>query len=150
MKTIKNTCIYSAFFLLALLCNLSANAQKTAITFAELPKTAQVFLETHFADQWYEYLLKDNEDLSVDYTVKLNNGTEVRFDDKGDWKEVDGNKNTIPVNVLPAPINDYLSTNHSNILVTRIERDKRGYEVKLNNGLELIFNLKGKFLKIDE
>lgn len=150
MKAIQNIRIFSAIFFTALLCNLSANAQNTPITINELPEKAQAFLREHFSGQSHDYLLKDAETFKVDYEVRLTNGTEIEFNKKGEWKEVNGNKIAIPVSVLPMSIASYLKTNHPDTFATKIEKETKGYEVKLDNGLELKFNSRGKFVKIDD
>ena len=37
-----------------------------------------------------------------------------------------------------------------NVLIKEIQKERRKYEVSLSNGLDLDFNLNGKFLKIDD
>ncbi|WP_394774174.1 PepSY-like domain-containing protein [Flavobacterium sp.] len=44
----------------------------------------------------------------------------------------------------------YVKTNFRKEKITKIEIGTSGYETKLTNGLELKFNLKGDFTKIDK
>lgn len=127
----------------------SANAQKTVITKTALPVNAQTFLKTHFAGQEPSHIIKDKETFSTDYKVQFANNIEVEFDAKGNWEEVDGNHSSIPVAIVPKTIASYIKTNFANTAVTKISKDYRGYEVDINNGLELEFNSKGSFLRID-
>lgn len=127
----------------------SANAQKTTITKAALPVTAQTFLKTHFAGQEPSYIIKDKETFSTDYKVQFANNIEVEFDAKGNWEEVDGNHASIPAAIVPKTIASYVKTNFANTTVTKISKDYKGYEVNISNGLELEFNSKGNFLRID-
>nr|WP_242499232.1 PepSY-like domain-containing protein [Flavobacterium sp. 140616W15] len=80
---------------------LSANAQKTVITKTALPANAQSFLKTHFAGQEPTYIIEDKEMFSKDYKVQFANNLEVEFDGKGNWEEVDGNHQAIPISVIP-------------------------------------------------
>lgn len=146
MKTKLNL---AAFAIIGLSFGLSANAQKTVITKAALPVNAQTFLKTHFADQEPTYILQDKETFSTDYKVQFANSVEVEFDGKGNWEEVDGNHNAIPAAIVPKAIASYIKTNFPNIPVIKIDKGKWGYEVDLNNGLELEFNSKGNFIRID-
>jgi len=146
MKTKLNL---AAFAIIGLSFGLSANAQKTVITKAALPVNAQTFLKTHFAGQEPTYILQNKETFSTDYKVQLANSVEVEFDGKGNWEEVDGNHQAIPVAVIPKAIASYIKTNFANTTVTKIDKGTWGYEVDLSNNLELEFNSKGKFLRID-
>ncbi len=146
MKTKLNlaTCLFAG-----LAFGFSANAQKTTITKTALPANAQTFLKTHFAAQEPTYIIEDKETFSTDYKVQFANNIEVEFDGKGNWEEVDGNHNAIPQAIVPKAIASYIKTNYPNIPVIKIDKSKWGYEVELNNGLELEFNSKGSFIRID-
>jgi hypothetical protein len=133
-----------------LLFGLSANAQKTVIKKEALPANAQTFLKTHFGSKKPSYILQDKEILSTEYKVQFDNKTEIEFDKKGNWKEVDAKDNKIPSSIIPKKIASYVKTNFSKDKITKIELGSSGYETKLTNGLELKFNLKGDFIKIDK
>lgn len=133
-----------------LLFSLSANAQKTTITLAELPAKAQTFLKKHFGTENPTYIIKDKETFSTDYKVQFANKIEVEFDGNGDWEEVDGHHTAIPTAIIPTAIASYVKTNFKDAQVTSLDKGRWGYEVNLNNGLELEFDLSGKFLRIDD
>jgi hypothetical protein len=130
--------------------SLSANAQKTTIKVAELPAKAQTFLKKHFGTENPTYVIKEKETFSTDYKVQFANKIEVEFDGNGDWDEVDGNHNAIPTAILPATIASYVKTNFKDSQVTGLDKGRWGYEVNLNNGLELEFDSNGKFIRIDD
>lgn len=146
MKTKSNLAVC---LLAGLAFGFSANAQKTPIVKSVLPVNAQAFLKTHFAGQEPTYIIEDKETFSKDYKVQFANSVEVEFDRKGNWEEVDGNHNAIPVSIIPKTIATYVKTNFPNSTITKIDKGTWGYEVNLNNGLELEFNTKGNFLRID-
>lgn len=146
MKTKSNI---AASLLVALTFGLSANAQKTVITKTALPVNAQNFLKTHFPGQEPNNIIEDKETFSKDYKVHFTNYIEVEFDAKGNWEEVDGNHAAIPMTIVPKNIASYVKTNHVNTIITKIDKGNWGYEVNLSNGLELEFNSKGNFLRID-
>ncbi|MCC9073166.1 PepSY-like domain-containing protein [Flavobacterium sp. F-65] len=129
---------------------LSANAQKTVITKAALPASAQTFLKTHFSGQEPTYIVEDKEMFSKDYKVQFANNVEVEFDGKGNWEEVDGNHQAIPTTVIPKKIMAYVNTHFANTSITKIDKGTWGYEVNLSNNLELEFNSKGNFIRIDD
>lgn len=127
----------------------TANAQKTTIAKTALPANAQNFLKTHFAGQEPSYIIMDKETFSTDYKVQFVHDIEVEFDSKGNWEEVDGNHTSIPAAIVPKTIASYIKTKFANSTVTKISKDYRGYDVDLSNGLELEFNQKGNFIRID-
>jgi hypothetical protein len=58
---------------------------------------------------------------------------------------------SIKTATLPQAILDYISTNYPDITVKKSEiEDNENYEVKLNNGVELIFDGEGAFLGVDD
>ncbi|WP_026727585.1 PepSY-like domain-containing protein [Flavobacterium denitrificans] len=147
MKTKLKLTIY---LITGLLFGLSAHAQKTVIKKEALPANAQTFLKTHFGSKKPSYILEDKEILSTEYKVKFDNEIEIEFDKKGNWKEVDGKNTKIPKSIVPKKIASYIKTNFPKENVIKIELESSGYETKLSNGLELKFNLKGDFIKIDK
>ncbi|MBF4518841.1 PepSY-like domain-containing protein [Flavobacterium sp. ANB] len=138
------------FFITGLIFGLSANAQKTVIKKEALPANAQTFLKTHFGSKKPGYILEDKEILSTEYKVQFDDNLEIEFDKKGNWKEVDGKNSKIPTSIIPKKISSYVKTNFRKEKITKIEIESSGYETKLSNGLELKFNLKGDFIKIDK
>lgn len=147
MKTKLKLAVY---LITGLLFGLSANAQKTVIKKEALPANAQTFLKTHFGSKKPSYILEDKEILSTEYKVQYDNQIEIEFDKKGNWKEVDGKNAKIPKSIIPKKIASYIKTNFPKEKVIKIELGSSGYETKLSNGLELKFNLKGDFIKIDK
>ncbi|WP_427875070.1 PepSY-like domain-containing protein [Flavobacterium sp. MMS24-S5] len=133
-----------------LLFGLSSNAQKTVIKKEALPGNAQTFLKTHFGSKKPSYILEDKEILSTEYKVQFSNQIEIEFDKKGNWKEVDAKTGKVPKSIIPKKIASYIKENFPKEDVTKIEIGSSGYETKLTNGLELKFNLKGNFTKIDK
>jgi len=72
-------------------------------------------------------------------TVNPLNSTAIRAD------------SSIKTATLPQEILDYISTNYSDITVKKSEIEDNGnFEVKLNNGVELIFDADGAFLGVDD
>ncbi|WPO79267.1 PepSY-like domain-containing protein [Flavobacterium sp. KACC 22761] len=115
-----------------------------------MPANAQTFLKTHFGSKKPSYILQDKEILSTEYKVQYDNLIEIEFDKKGNWKEVDGKNDKIPKSIIPKKIASYLKANFPKEKVTKIEIGSSGYETKLSNGLELKFNLKEDFVKIEK
>ena len=116
----------------------------------QLPAQAQSFLNEHFSGSKISYAKLDTDFLERTYEVMLADGTKLEFTNKGVWKEVDCRYGEVPAAIVPAPVIKYVNENYENAKVLKIERDSRGYEVKLSNKLELAFNNDFKIVDIDD
>ncbi len=139
--------------ILGLLIFLSSNsfAQKVGVQANELPATATKFIANNFGKAKVASAVKESEYGMVhEYEVYLSDGSKVEFDKNGNWKEIDGHGKAIPTKFLDAKIVKYVKQKFPQTEILKIEKDRRNYEVKLSNGLELEFNLQGEFLRIDD
>jgi hypothetical protein len=113
-----------------------------------LPTGAQTFLQTHFSSQEVRRVEKDYDS----YDVYLANGFEIEFTLSGEWDDVDGRRQELPSSIialLPANIPAYVTENYPNQFIAEINKEYFGYEIDLNNNIELEFNTDGAFLRID-
>ena len=119
---------------------------QTNVQNARLPQPSQGFLKANFTNNTIAKTKVDAKGNLVDeYEVYLDNGIKVEFDRKGNWKEVDGKGKAIPTQFINQNIVSYIKKHYPNAQVYKVEKEKRGYEVKLSDGLELKFNHKGAF-----
>lgn len=141
-------------FLLTLVFSLSVvNAfgfNDKVISKNQLPAQAQSFLNENFADVKISYAKQETDFIERSYEVVLADGTKLEFTKKGNWKEVDCRYSEVPSAIVPAPIKNFINENYSDSRVLKIERDSRGYEVKLSNKLELKFNNDFNIVDIDD
>lgn len=130
---------------------LTAQAQVKAITFNQLPKTAQSLINKHYDAKNVSYMTEESEFMqSKEYEVRFHDGVKIEFDSKGDWKEVDGKKKAVPAAIVPSSIATHVKKSFPNNEIVKISRSSRKYEVELSNGLDLEFDKKGQFLRIDD
>lgn len=87
----------------------------------ELPLTARNFINQYFSKPQISYIKIDSEFLSKKYEVTLTDRTEIDFDKKGNWMEVDCKKNAVPAALIPASVKDYVKANFPNEIITEIE-----------------------------
>lgn len=116
----------------------------------QLPAQAQSFLNENFAEIGISYAKQETDFLERSYEVVLTDGTKLEFTGKGEWKDVDCRYGEVPSAIVPAPIKKYISEKYAGSKVLKIERDRRGYEVKLSNKLELTFNKDFRIVDIDD
>ena len=124
------------------------NDKPIAVT--QLPQKAQQFIKTHFSKEKVAFAKLERDFLETTYEVVFTNSTKLEFQKDGNWKEVDCKYSTVPTGIVPAQIAQYVMQNYPDTKIVKIDRDKRDYEVKLTNGLELTFDLKFNLIDIDD
>ncbi|MBP3762909.1 MAG: PepSY-like domain-containing protein [Bacteroidales bacterium] len=125
--------------------------EKQVIDFTALPQQAQTFVQTHFADKQVAIVYRDNELFDKDFEVIFVDGSNVDFNYKGAWTEVeDRDADGVPAAVVPSAILDYVAARHPGQYVVEISKDRRGYDVELNSTIELEFNSNGSFIRYDD
>lgn len=119
------------------------------IQVSQLPDAAQQFIKQHFADRKVALAKVETELMSKSYEVVFANGDHIDFDGKGNWEEVDCQSSSVPPAIVPVRIMEYIRANYPDETVVKIEKDRREYEVKLSNRVELSFDLKFNLTDID-
>ena len=143
MKSIK------AIVLLAAMLMMSFNAKADhdqVITFDQMPEVAQAFHKQFFANKVPLVVTVDWDD----YTIRYESGEKVEFDKQGNWKEIDYRASLVPVELIPEQIKANIQATFPNAIILKIDRNRRGYEVKLNNGLEVEFSPTFQVIDIDD
>lgn len=135
--------------LFALLGAVKADDDKP-ITVNELPQKAQEFIKQFFSQNEVSYAKMEKDLWEKKYDVVFINGEKVEFDKNGAWEEVNCKFSVVPDPIIPQQIRTYLTQHYPQVKVLKIERDKKGYEVKLNNKLEIKFNSNFQVTDIDD
>lgn len=131
-------------------CNMAANAgNDKPIAVNALPIKAQTLLSNHFNNQKVMLATIESGVVSRSYDVVLQNGTKLEFDKKGNLTEIDCKQGTVPDQLIPQAIKNYLMDNYPGQSVKKIEMNKNEYEVELVNGLDLTFNKHFQLIDID-
>lgn len=120
------------------------------IDVSQLPEKAQQFIRQHFSERKISLAKVERELFETTYEAIFADGAKVEFTKEGDWREVDCKYSAVPAAILPAPIAEYVARHYPDAAVVQIDRDKRAYEVKLANGLELTFDSKFNLIDIDD
>lgn len=113
-----------------------------AIPVSSLPQSITDYIAANFAGRTIVWAEIDDDE----YEVYLNDGTEVSFDRRGRFLEVDRDRDAIDPANLPQNIRDYISTNFPSATIIKAELDDNFYELELSNGMELYFDAQGNFL----
>ena len=130
-------------------CNMVAAGNDKPISVNALPAKAQTLLSQHFNGQKVMLATIESGVVSRSYDVVLQNGTKLEFDKKGNLTEIDCKQDTVPDQLIPQAIKNYLMDNYAGQSVKKIEMNKNEYEVELANGLDLTFNKHFQLIDID-
>lgn len=127
----------------------AACTEKYSHDAGNLPEQAKQTISQNFQSA-VSLVKEDNEGLSKEFEVILADGCEITFNGKGDWKNIETpNTMSVPANLIPKPIKDYVLKNHKGASIVGLEKEHNGYNVELSNGVEMDFNEQGIFMKYD-
>ena len=116
------------------------------ITFDQMPEAAQAFHKQYFAGKVPLVVTVDWDD----YTIRYESGEKVEFDKQGSWKEIDCRASQVPMELIPEEIKANIQATFPGAIILKIDRNRRGYEVKLNNGLEVEYSPTFQVIDIDD
>ena len=116
-----------------------------------MPPEALAFIKRYFPEAQISHIKIEKEFLRVEkYEVLLTDRTEVEFDRKGVWTEVECDHVQVPLGLLPAYVSEYVEKHFPGAFVVKLERKRKELEVDLDNDLSLTFNHKGDLIDIDD
>ena len=124
---------------------MSADDDDRVITYQQLPQAAQTFLKKNFAKKVPLVVTADWDD----FTIVYESGERVEFDRNGNWKDIECRASKVPVDLIPGQITAYLNKNYPGKSVVKLERRRMGYEVRINNGMEIEFNRNFQVIDVD-
>ena len=128
----------------------AAQAQAApATTVQGLPDAITAFIKQHFPNAQVVGVEPDHDHGGLEYDVYLNDGTQIDFDANNQWDQVESMKG-VPAFFIPKGIANYVRSNYQNTVITKINKEYHGYEIELNNGVELNFDRSGNFMGMDD
>lgn len=142
----KSIIMLAAALTLTALCSAQG---KGTIDFKSLPSKAQTFLNTYMDKSEIALIKMDTDKKENDYKVYFDDGSKVKFDNQGDWEKIKLRNKGVPEELVDPMVLIYIHTEYPDLPILALERDSKGYEVELSNGMELKFNKTGQLVKID-
>lgn len=91
--------------------------------------SAQQFVKQYFAGASYSRVEKEKDDGFWEYEVWLSDGSQVEFDEKGEWKSVDCKYSVLPIGIIPFVIAEDIAKKYPDLKPYKIE--KRLADMKL-------------------
>lgn len=116
-----------------------------------LPQAARQVIAAAFPKTGVSHVKVDERTFGGnEYEVIFTDGSEIEFNSKGEWTDVDGGVREVPSYFVLKPIAKYIKTNFKGAKIFKIEKDRNEYDVELSNGKELKFDRAGNFLRLDD
>jgi len=144
----KNILIRTSLMATALAFTLTSCDKEKIIPTSDLPSEITSYISTHFPNNTTVQVIKDRDGLTKTYDILLSESISLEFNRKKEIIDIDGVAQ-LPNSVIPEKIRQYVTTNYSTNFITDWELDDKNQQVQLDNGLDLEFNMKGDFLRID-
>lgn len=126
-----------------------ARADDRPVTVEQLPAAARTFINTNYPEIQVLFSTKDDDIVLPDYNVALANGVRLEFYNNGALKKIESG-NGVPSDLVPVQIVEFVKVRYPDACFVSYEVDKRHYEVKLSNRLELKFNKNYNLIEIDD
>ena len=152
----KKIFIMMALFFACIFASAQKNELIARLSKNQLPRNTVEFLNAHYATHKFALCFVEYDFGKIDdYVVFLTSGTDLKFDRNGELQSIDcGEKDSVPMTVLPQKIRQYLAINFNELKVVDYVVDDRGrrfeeHEIELINGVELTFNRKFKCVEIE-
>ena len=140
--------IVSGIFALALL--MTACSDKPVVP-EQLPNPVKTFIQQTYPGQTITFAQKDLELTGWKYEVFMADGTHIEFDTDDMWDKVESPMaKPIPMQLVPAPIATHIQANFPGAFVTKIDKERNGYEVELSTSMELKYNKQGALIEMDD
>lgn len=136
--------------LLALTCTFTACANELLISYDQVPEPAKAIVAANFDATQIAYVTLDKGLFDDEYEVRFNDGRAIEFNKAGALLKVDCKLTEVPSALIPEPVLLYVKTNFPNAFITEWGKDDLGYKAELNSGLDLKFNSKYEFVRVDD
>lgn len=144
MKTMKTIIAVIACLAAFMLNGYAAN---NALPINSLPVNVIAFVQQNFPDKQITSIEKEMTDNTIE--VSLNDGTQIDFDDNGNWNAIYSQIDAVPSDVVPSAIMKIIDDNFPGTSVVEIDKEDYGYEVELPCGVFLHFNHNYQLLGFD-
>lgn len=140
--------IVSVIFALVLL--MTACSDKPVVP-EQLPVQVKTFIQQTYPGEAITFAQKDLELTGWKYEIFLVDGTHIEFDTDDMWDKIESPvARPVPQQLIPAPIASHLQANFPGTVVTKIDKERNGYEIELANGMELKYNKQGALMEMDD
>lgn len=117
----------------------------------QLPVPVKTFIQQTYPGEAITFAQKDLELTGWKYEIFLVDGTHIEFGTDDMWDKIESPvTRPVPQQLIPAPVAAHLQANFPGAVVTKIDKERNGYEIELANGMELKYNKQGVLREMDD
>jgi hypothetical protein len=127
-----------------------ARAEDKPVTFNQLPESARNFIDSNYQSVKLVLATKDDDFIRPEFHVVLENGVALQFDNDGRLEKIASRSGDIPAAVIPKQIADIVKSHYPDANIVEYEVDRKTYEVKLSNRIEITFDSSFRLVEIDD
>ena len=124
------------------------NSNDIILTDAEIPLAIKTYFLTYFPTNTIIRAEKEKDLSVITYEIYLTGGLKLEFNSAFTIIDIDGIAQ-LPNTVIPKSLLDYVAANYPTNFITDWELELNYQEIKLNNGIQLEFEMNGNFIRID-
>lgn len=107
------------------------------------------FTKTYFSHATVSNISPDGKE----FKARLTDNTSLRFDHKVRWEEIDCENSmiytSVPTQLVPEQISSFVKQNHPHRNIVKIKKEKKNWEIELDNELEIEFDKKFNVVEMD-
>ena len=123
---------------------------KQPIAFEKVPEVVQEEVQKYFLPLEIQLItVKKVAPRKFEYTFSMEDATQIKYSNKAVLLEVENEKGVLPV-FIPEKILTYVLETFPNATITSYEAASGKKVIELNDEMVLVFNKKGKFLRIED
>lgn len=126
-----------------------SKADDRPVTYEQLPAAAKTFITKNFANDKVSFATKDDDLIRPDYNVMLVSGVRLDFDSNGNITKIES-RSGVAENLIPTQIVTTVKQMYPDVLFYEFEINRKTYEVKISNGLDIEFNKLFQIIEIDD
>ncbi len=120
-----------------------------------MPENARSYISKHFQNSTINHYEKDTDFLDIKHKVYVtcnNVSYRLEFDKHGNVIEISSidEKTPLPQSVLPVRITQHAKQKFPNAKIVKWEKEHGEQIIELDNDVELIYNRKGNFVRMDD
>ncbi len=134
--------------LLGLFCLTAGAKGKQPIAIEKLPRAVKAAAMQHYTPDQILFITMEKQVGKDEYEFSLADGTKVEFYENGQLHKIKSQQG-VPDAFIPENMLQYSKATFPNSLVTEYKNDRMMKKIEINNDVDLVFNRRGKFLRID-
>ena len=134
--------------LLGLFCLTAGAKGKQPIAIEKLPRAVKAAAMQHYTPDQILFITMEKQVGKDEYEFSLADGTKVEFYENGQLHKIKSQQG-VPDAFIPDNMLQYIKATFPNSIVTEYKNDRMMKKIEINNDVDLVFNRRGKFLRID-